>query len=135
MQPQEKQCIEQMIKSAKDALNHAYSPFSNFQVSCCIATTDGQLFTGVNVENSSFGLTLCAEASAIAMMVSSGQQHIARVLIMNGLGTECSPCGACRQRILEFSTPDTPIHLADHQQILKTFRLDALLPSAFTFKP
>jgi cytidine deaminase len=127
--------IKTLITSAKQALNHAYAPYSLYQVACCLSTEDGSLYTGVNVENACYGLTLCAEASAICQMVSAGKQKITAMVILNGTGTLCSPCGACRQRILEFADEKTVIHLCNHQSVLETFSIDTLLPHAFRFKP
>ncbi len=124
-----------MIKKARDALNNAYSPYSNFQVACCLSSPDGSLYTGVNVENCSYSLTTCAETSAIAQLIASGKSTIQDVVLMNGENTLCAPCGACRQRILEFATEDTKVHLCDHNRILKTLAVSELLPLAFTFKP
>lgn len=126
-----KNSVELMIKRASNSLEHAYAPYSKFQVAACIQSEDGQLFTGVNVENASYGLTTCAESSAICQMISAGQKTIKDIVILNGLSTLCSPCGACRQKIFEFSTTHTQIHLCSHEKILKTLSIDELLPLAF----
>lgn len=120
-----------MIDKAKQALSHAYAPYSNFRVASCLCSEDGSLYTGVNVENNSYSLTLCAEASALCQMVAAGQQRIAALVIMNAKGTLCPPCGACRQRIAEFSKANTAIHLCSHHAVIKSFTLDELLPHAF----
>jgi len=120
-----------MIKHAEGVLNKSYSPYSNFKVSCCIEDEDGILYLGVNVENASYGLSTCAETSAISQLITSGNKLIKQAVIMNGDGTLCPPCGACRQRLIEFSKPDTLIHLCDHNKVLKTLTMDELLPYAF----
>lgn len=127
--------IPNMISQAHKALNHAYAPYSKFTVAACICTDKGTLYTGVNVENASYGLTLCAEAAAIAAMVSAGEQCIKDIVILAGTNQFCPPCGACRQRINEFSTPETLIHLCDNQAILRSVTMNELLPLAFNFKP
>ncbi|GGI75279.1 cytidine deaminase [Legionella impletisoli] len=127
--------IPLMIKKAREALKNAYSPYSNFQVACCLSSPEGDLFTGVNVENASYSLTTCAETSAIAQLIAAGKNSIQDLVLMNGVKTLCSPCGACRQRILEFASKGTTVHLCDHNRVLKTLTIDELLPLAFTFKP
>jgi len=127
--------IKSMIDNASQALKHAYAPYSNYTVGACLCCEDGTLFTGVNVENSSYGLTLCAEASAICQMVAAGKRQIKSMVILNGENALCPPCGACRQRIQEFSTPETPIYLCNQEAVLQEMSLDELLPMAFSLKP
>lgn len=124
--------IKTMIDKAVNALTHAYAPYSNFSVACCICTEDDILYTGVNVENASYGLTSCAEASAICQMVTSGHRSIKAMVILAGDNNLCPPCGGCRQRIYEFSNPETLIHLCNKELIQQTFTMDNLLPMAFT---
>lgn len=127
--------IKKMIVSAHSALTLAYAPYSKFTVAACICTDKDTLYTGVNVENGAYGLTTCAEASAICTMVSSGEQRIKSIVVLAGSNQLCPPCGACRQRIYEFSTPETLVHLCDKDSILQSIRIDELLPLAFHFKP
>ncbi len=127
--------IESMIDQAKAILNHAYAPYSNYRVASCLCSEDGSFYVGVNVENTSYGLTICAESAAICQMVAAGKQKIKSIVILNGVNTLCPPCGACRQRIYEFSTPDTMIHLCNHESIIKSMSMNELLPLAFKFKP
>ncbi len=123
-----------MINNAQQALKHAYAPYSNYTVASCICSEDDVLFTGVNVENSSYGLTVCAEISAIAQMVATGRRHIKSLVILAGNNELCSPCGACRQCIQEFSSPDTPVYLCNDKTVLKTMTISELLPMAFKLK-
>jgi cytidine deaminase len=102
-------------------------------VAACIRSEDDSLFTGVNVENSSYGLTICAETSAICQMVADGKRQIKSIVLMAGDNALCAPCGACRQCINEFSTPQTLVHLCNQQTVLKTMSIDELLPMAFKF--
>ncbi len=122
-----------MISTAHKTLEHAYAPYSRFTVACCIQTESDNFYTGINVENSSYGLTLCAEASAIATMVTAGEQRIKGMVILAGSDTLCSPCGACRQRIHEFSTPKTMIHLCNKDSVFHSITINELLPLAFNF--
>lgn len=124
-----------MLNHAKQALGHAYAPYSHFRVASCLCSEDDYLFTGVNVENASYGLTLCAETSAICQMISAGQQKIKSLLLINDRNSFCFPCGACRQRIIEFATPNTLIHSCSENSIIKTLCINELLPDAFKFKP
>ncbi len=125
----------QMIRKAHAALTSSYSPYSKFAVACCIATDKDILFTGVNVENAAYGLTICAETSAICHMITEGYRDIKSMVIMNNQNTICPPCGACRQRIHEFAKTDTIIYLADQEKILITTTISALLPLAFNLSP
>lgn len=123
-----------MIKDASRSLQHSYAPYSNYAVAACICSEDDDLFTGVNVENSSYGLTICAETAAICQMIAAGKRQIKSMVLMAGDNALCTPCGACRQCINEFSTPQTRIHLCNQQGILKTMSMDELLPMAFKLK-
>lgn len=127
--------IKKMIVSAHSALTLAYAPYSKFTVAASICTDKDTLYTGVNVENGAYGLTTCAEASAICTMVSSGEQRIKSIVVLAGSNQLCPPCGACRQRIYEFSTPEILVHLCNKDNILQSIRIDELLPLAFHFKP
>jgi len=125
--------IKEMISTACSILPNAYAPYSKFRVASCICTSQHNLFRGVNVENSSYGLTSCAEASAISAMVSAGERHISSLVVLADTNQLCPPCGSCRQKIHEFSTPDTLIHLCDKNSVLRSIRMDDLLPLAFVF--
>ena len=126
---------KKMIEQAVTVLPFAYAPYSKFSVASCICTDKNNLYTGVNVENSSYGLTVCAETSAICNMVTAGEQRIKSIVVLAGTNLLCSPCGACRQRIHEFSTPETQVHLCNATTVLHTFSIDELLPLAFDFNP
>lgn len=124
-----------MISKAIAALPHSYSPYSNYAVACCIRAEDDSLHTGVNVENTAYGLTTCAEASAISSLITAGKRQIKAIALLNGQNTLCTPCGGCRQRLFEFSTAQTLIHLCDHNAVIETLSIEQLLPFAFKFKP
>lgn len=127
--------IAQMITEASKALPNAYTPYSQFKVASCIRTDEDNLYTGVNVENGSYGLTICAESSAICHMITAGEKKIKEIVILAHNNLLCPPCGACRQRIHEFSTPDTMIHLCNEKTIFQSLSVDQLLPLAFDFNP
>lgn len=124
-----------MISQAHKALSCAYAPYSKFTVASCICTDKDNLYTGVNIENISYGLTTCAETGAICNMVLAGEQRIKSIVVLAGNNLLCSPCGACRQRIHEFSTPETLVHLCDSNSILQSLTINELLPLAFNFNP
>jgi cytidine deaminase len=98
-----------MLASAREAMNKSYSPYSKFQVGACIKATSGSLYSGCNVENASYSMTIDAEANAIAHMVSAGDLRIESVLIICYGDKPCAPCGACRQKIREFASESTSI--------------------------
>ena len=126
--------IEKMFKLAREAQENAYAPYSNFSVGACIKTTSGEYFSGANVENVSYALTVCAEQAACSTMVSSGCRHIAEILIIGGAEDICPPCGACRQLLYEFSQEDTLIYLCNDKGLQASVNLVDLLPSAFSSK-
>lgn len=123
--------IKIMINEAREALQNAYAPYSGFAVAACICSENDVLYTGVNVENSSYSLTICAEACAISQMVSIGELKIKKMVLLSSEDALCSPCGGCRQRIFEFSTKDTIIHMCNKEKVLKSLTIDELLPLAF----
>lgn len=120
---------EQLITAACGARAKAYAPYSHYAVGAAVLTEDGRLFTGVNVENVSYGLTICAERTAVYKMVSEGAQPIVAVAICTQNGG--TPCGACRQVLSEFAG-DIPVWLSDAQGNTRLTTLHALLPDHFT---
>jgi cytidine deaminase len=123
--------LEDMIRRAREAQARAYAPYSNFHVGACVRTSDGELYAGCNVENAAYPEGWCAETSAIAAMVMAGGQRIAEVVVI-GEGDElCTPCGGCRQRLNEFATADTPVHICGAEGLRKTITLGELLPFSF----
>jgi cytidine deaminase len=119
---------------ARQARAQAYAPYSNFLVGCAIECQDGSIYTGVNVENASFGATVCAERVAILKAVSEGQRHFQRLAICSGASHLSAPCGLCRQVIAEFCAPDLAIILcnADPQAVPdRILRFGDLYPEPF----
>lgn len=127
--------LNSMLEIARQTMQNSYSPYSRYNVGACIKTEDDHIFSGTNVENASYGLSVCAETAAISAMVSSGHLKIKDIVITSQHNDHavslCVPCGACRQRIVEFSLPTTRVHLADSEGIQKTFTVAELLPEAF----
>lgn len=119
-----------LLHSAREALKHSYSPYSQYPVGAAVLTDDGRIFTGTNVENSSYGLTICAERVAIFKAVSEGATKLVGVAVVCALDNECMPCGACRQVISEFSS-DASIVVQDSAGVPHTMQLADLLPHAF----
>ncbi|SDL21287.1 cytidine deaminase [Modicisalibacter muralis] len=110
---------------------HAYTPYSRHPVAAVLETPAGQRHAGCNVEIANYK-GLCAEASAIAAMVSAGERDIAALYVLGPGEQLCTPCGDCRQRIRDFASPRTRIHvLGAHGEVLKSYRMEELLPDSF----
>jgi cytidine deaminase len=123
--------LDVLFDAAKAAQARAYAPYSRFPVGAALRTPGGAIFSGCNVENAAYPLGLCAEASAIAAMIGAGETKIADILVLGPGPERITPCGACRQRIAEFATPATVVHLADGTGAVESLRLGDLLPRAF----
>jgi cytidine deaminase len=123
---------EALIKIAIDARGRAYAPYSGYAVGASILDENGQIHSGQNIENASYPNGICAEAAAISAMISAGGRHIVTLAVSGGDGQHlCTPCGSCRQRIREFSLPDTQVLVADDTGLKARFLFDELLPSSF----
>ncbi len=122
---------DKMIQVAREARKNAYAPYSEFYVGACVRSEDGELFGGCNVENASYGLTICAEASAICALIAAGKKQITEIAVIGSGNVPCPPCGACRQLIREFATTDTKVHICSTEEVLHTFTLEELLPKSF----
>jgi cytidine deaminase len=125
---------DRLLRSARAAMKNAYVPFSNFRVGAAILTSKGKVFAGCNVENSSYGLTNCAERTAIfsAIAEQGPDLEIKAVAVVNHQGVPCSPCGACRQVIYEFG-PDATIFYQGKKGPKESSIAD-LLPEGFRLK-
>ncbi len=117
-------------QSAREVAQHAYAPYSKFTVGAAVQTTDGSVFTGCNVENASFGLTNCAERTAVFNAVAAGHRQISCVAIYTPTAQPTAPCGACRQVLREFGHNMTVISTCDGEGRNET-TLDKLLPDSF----
>jgi cytidine deaminase len=126
--------LSRLIEAAHAARENSHAPYSKFKVGAAILGESGRIFAGCNVENAAYPQGQCAESSAIGAMVTAGDRRIRTIVVMGGeAGAEeiCTPCGGCRQRIREFATPETPIHICDPAGLRRTFSLEALLPESF----
>ena len=124
---------ESLIELAKEARAHAYVPYSGFAVGAAALAPDGRVFLGCNIENVSYGLTNCAERTAIFSAVAAGVRRFAALAVVADGELPCSPCGACRQVIAEFAVER--IILANLAGKRRVVTKEELLPFAFTMKP
>ena len=123
---------ESLLAAARKALQHAYARYSNFRVGAAVLTEQGEIFLGCNVENASYGLTICAERAAIFTAVqetSAPKLAIRAVAVVNGDELPCSPCGACRQVIFEFG--ENAIVIFKGQKGYQQLPISDLLPESF----
>lgn len=116
-----------LIEAASRSLEKAYNPYSGLSVGCALKTSSGKIYDGVNIENSVFGLTMCAERVAVFKAVSEGNVDIEQIALVASTGKPVYPCGACRQVLFEFN-PNTKIHLSDGKMLV----LLEILPFAFS---
>jgi cytidine deaminase len=125
--------IQNRKAALEKVIKNAYSPYSQFSVAAYIETTDGEHFQGVNIENSSYSLTLCAEASAIAQMITRlGKATIHDVVVISDSDRPCPPCGACLQRLIEFGDKDTMVYISyAGAEKIEAHKLSSLIPLQF----
>ena len=124
---------ERLFEAARDAMRRAHAPYSKFPVGAAILTDTGKIFAGCNVENASYPEGWCAETSAIAHMVTAGETRIAEVAVIAEKMPRITPCGGCRQRLKEFGTAETIVHLCDESGVVESVTLGELLPRGFAF--
>ncbi|HEY3856115.1 MAG TPA: cytidine deaminase [Verrucomicrobiae bacterium] len=126
---------QRLIRMARAATRHAYAPYSKFRVGAAILLSDGRFFSGCNVENASYGLTICAERNAIfcAVAASSRKPEIVAAAVVNYNGTPCSPCGACRQVLAEFGPRAIVFYPGGEGFAQRT--MQELLVDGFAFNP
>jgi len=118
--------------AARLARDHAYAPYSNFQVGAAIRTDSGAVFVGCNVENVAYPEGTCAEAGAIAAMIAAGERVIAEVYVVADSPAPVPPCGGCRQKLAEFAGRDVPVTMATTGGLVETVTVGELLPGAFS---
>ena len=124
--------FQELMNNAKDAAKNSYSPFSRFAVGAAVITPSGKIYKGCNVENSSFGLTNCAERTAIFKAVSEGEREILAVAIYSPNTDSCYPCGACRQVLYEFQGDEYEIDVVtENLGALEIQKLSYFLPCGF----
>ena len=122
---------ENYIEATKEAMSKAYVPYSNYPVGALIVTNNGNTYSGCNVENASYPLGNCAEASAIASMILGGEKKIKTIYVMTKNDEGGIPCGGCRQRIREFSDENTQIMMCSPDGVQNRINLSELLPNSF----
>ena len=123
---------ELLMEQSKIARETAYVPYSKFAVGAALLAEDGTVFHGCNIENASYGLTNCAERTAIFKAVSQGVKTFSSIAIVADTEGPCSPCGACRQVIAEFCKPDMPVYLTNLKGDVLETTVEKLLPGAFS---
>jgi cytidine deaminase len=122
----------EIIQKAAEVMKNAYAPYSKFSVGCALISESGQYFMGCNVENASYGATLCAERVAIGQMLASGEQKIKELAIITSSERPCVPCGICLQVISEFASGETPIILSSqNRKQIERLKLKDLLPKVY----
>ena len=122
---------QEWIDVAVDALTKAYVPYSKFPVGAALITESGEVFQGCNIENASFGLTNCAERTAFFKAVSEGNVSFSHLVVAGNTEEPISPCGACRQVMVEFCKPDMPVTLVNTKGDIKETTVSGLLPYSF----
>lgn len=122
-----------LLQAARRAFEHAYAPYSGFAVGAALRSASGAIYPGSNVENNSFGLTRCAEQSAVQAMVTAGERAFSEIVVISDAEEPASPCGACRQVLLEFA-PDALVHFVTLAGDTRQMTVRELLPSGFALE-
>lgn len=124
---------ERLIEAAVEVRNNAYAPYSGYTVGAALLTSDGQVFVGCNVENQSYGATICAERGAVVSMIAAGHKSIDELVVTTEDGG--TPCGMCLQVLAEFvASPEVRVHLVDAAGHTKTLKFSEFLPQPFRFR-
>ena len=121
---------EELVKMAEEAMENAYSPYSKFKVGAALVADDGSVYTGCNIENSSFGATICAERTAIVKAVSEGKRKFEKIAIVSSSGDTTYPCGICRQVMSEFMI-DADVVFKDKDGNIIVEKVKDLIPKSF----
>jgi cytidine deaminase len=121
---------DDLLAAARRVRDHAYAPYSDFRVGAALRTTEGETFVGANIENASYGLSSCAERSAILAMASSGARRAEEIVVYTEAEPPATPCGACRQ-ILSEMAPGATVWLVNHRGDVVRTSVTDLLPNAF----
>ncbi|ACB96660.1 cytidine deaminase [Beijerinckia indica] len=123
--------LEELWSAALAVFDRAYAPYSRFKVAAAVRSVSGAVFVGVNVENAAYPVGTCAEAGAIAAMITAGERSIDAIFILGDGAGHTTPCGACRQRLHEFSAPETLVHVGGPEGHRATYTMAELLPHGF----
>jgi cytidine deaminase len=121
----------ELIETARETREHAHAPYSNFKVGAALETTDGRVFAGCNVENSSYGLSMCAERVAIFKAISEGVREFKRIAVIADTRLPVRPCGACRQVISDLFPTESEVILSNLQGDVEVAKIGELLPAPF----
>ena len=121
---------EKLCELAREAMTHAYVPYSGYQVGAALLCKGGTVFTGCNIENAAYGATICAERTAAVKAISEGHSKFRRIVIAGNSKDFCYPCGACRQFLYEFS-PDMEVICLNRAREARKMTLRALMPCGF----
>lgn len=124
--------LQELLDAARDVRTNAYAPYSSFRVGAAVLTVDDRIMTGVNVENASYPVSMCAERGAVGSAVGSGARSLRAVAVVSGAGSPTPPCGACRQVLFEFGGKGMAVIAETPDGSMRTYwSLDELLPDAF----
>ncbi len=121
----------ELIQIANKVKANSYSPYSKFRVGAALLTQEGEIYTGVNVENSSYGLTNCAERTAIFKAVSEGEKNFRTIVITSDADDFIPPCGACRQVLMEICGKDLEVVMTNNDNEIRILKIEELLPLSF----
>ncbi len=122
---------QELVEIARQVRHHAHAPYSKFQVGAALECADGRVFTGCNVENSSYGLSMCAERVAIFKAISEGLRDFKRIAVIADTHLPVRPCGACRQVISDLFPKDAEVILSNLQGDIAVTKISELLPAPF----
>lgn len=122
---------ENLVSKAIEAKSLAYAPYSNFHVGAALLTENDKLYLGANIENASYGLTVCAERTAAFKAILEGERKFKAIAIAGDSEDYLPPCGACRQVLLELCGKNIDVHLVNNKNEIKSFKLNELIPFSF----
>ena len=121
----------ELLNLAREASKNSYSPYSKFAVGACVMSDSGKTYQGCNFENSSFGMTICAERNAVGTMITAGEKKIKAIAIYSPSMKNCTPCGACRQVMCEFKSDSGIDIIVEVEEGIKVYKIEELLPETF----
>ena len=133
--PLDAQTEARLVAAAAAVRENASAPYSKFRVGAALLAEDGRIFTGCNVESASYGLTVCAERTAVFKAISEGVRDFRAVAVVTDADPPASPCGACREVLTEFCPPEMPVRMVNLAGAVREFRLGELFPEPFAFAP